>query len=130
MPHRTHSTSHQEYLAALDGAKRAALERLSEVVRAAAPKAEESVSYGLPAFRLDGKVLVMLGATAQHCAFYPGSGTAVEAYRGELGGFSTSKGTIRFSPDQPLPDDLVRRIVNYRIAENAGQVQSQGRPRK
>jgi uncharacterized protein YdhG (YjbR/CyaY superfamily) len=110
-----------EYLAALSDDKRSALECLKRTIRAAAPRAEECISYRLPAFRLDGKVLVLFGAGAGHCAFYPGSGTAVEAHREELEGFETSKGTIRFQPTEPLPASLVRRLVKYRIAEIAAQ---------
>jgi len=112
-----------EYLASLPADKRAALERLRKSIRAAAPRAEERISYRLPAFYLDGKPLVLFGATANHCAFYPGSGTAVEAHKDELKGYSTSKGTIRFQPDKPLPSSLVRKLVKYRIAENASRQQ-------
>ena len=116
-------TTHDEYLETLPEAERAALEKLRRTVRAAAPRAEECISYQLPAFRLNGKVLVLFGATAKHCSFFPGSGTTVEAHRGDLEGYSTSKGTIRFDADKPLPVTLVRRIVKYRIAENAAQQQ-------
>ncbi len=118
---KTKTTTHDEYLAALPDDKRAALKRLRRTIQAAAPGAEECMSYGLPAFRLDGKVLVLFGATAKHCSFYPGSGTAVEANKGDLKGYSTSKGTIHFDADQPLPAALVRKIVRYRVAENANQ---------
>jgi len=118
---RSRVTTHREYFARLDEQQRAALERIGKAVLAAAPQAEECISYGLPAFRLDGKILVFLGATANHCAFYPGSGTAVDAYRDELGGYATSLGTIRFQPDAPLPARLVRKLVRYRIAENAAR---------
>lgn len=113
--------THDDYLAGLPDDKRAALEKLRRTIRAAAPKAEECISYQLPAFRLDGKLLVLYGATAKHCSFYPGSGTAVEAHKANLEGYSTSKGTIRFDADKPLPATLVRKIVKYRIAENATQ---------
>lgn len=105
--------------AGLPADKRAALEKLRRTIRAAAPRADECISYGLPAFRLDGRVLVLFGATAKHCSFFPGSGTAVEAHKGDLKGYSTSKGTIRFDVEKPLPASLPRRIVKYRIAENA-----------
>jgi uncharacterized protein YdhG (YjbR/CyaY superfamily) len=107
-----------EYLARLSEDERGALERLRKTIRSAAPRAEECISYQLPAFRLDGKVLVLFGASASHCSFYPGSGTAVEAHEDELESYSVSKGTIRFQPDKPLPASLVRKIVKYRIAEN------------
>lgn len=113
--------SFDAYLATVPADKRPALERLRRVIRAAVPGAEEAVSYGLAAFRLDGRVLVLLGATANHCAFYPGSGTAVRAFGPALRGFSTSKGTIRFQPDRPLPMALVRRIVRFRLAEETGR---------
>lgn len=113
--------THDEYLAAVPEDKRAALEALRQTIRSAAPKAEECMSYRLPAFRLEGQVLVLYGATAKHCSFFPGSGTAVEAHAGDLAGYRTSKGTIRFDPARPLPAALVRKIVKYRIAENAAQ---------
>jgi uncharacterized protein YdhG (YjbR/CyaY superfamily) len=109
-----------EYLAALSDDKRAALEKLRQTIRAAAPKAEECISYRLPAFRLNGRMLVAFGATAKHCAFYPMSAATVAAYQDELKDYATSKGTIRFPPEHPLPAALVRRLVKARIAENAG----------
>ena len=107
-----------DYLAGLNADKRAALERLRKVIRAAAPKAEECLSYGLAAFRLNGRPLVAFGAAANHCAFYPMSGSLVEAFKQELKVFDTSKGTIRFQTDKPLPTALVRRLVRARIAAN------------
>lgn len=109
-----------EYLAVLSDEKRAALEKLRKTVKAAAPKAEECISYQLPAFRLHGKMLVAFGATASHCAFYPMSSTTVEAHKDDLKGYDTSKGTIRFQADHPLPPALVRKLVRARIAENTG----------
>ena len=108
-----------EYLAALSEDKRAALEELRKAIRAAAPKAEECISYQLAAFRQDG-MLVAFGATANHCAFYLMSGSTVAAHEDDLKGYDTSKGTIRFRPDKPLPASLVRKLVKARIAENGG----------
>jgi uncharacterized protein YdhG (YjbR/CyaY superfamily) len=108
-----------EYLAALSDDKRVALERLRKTIRALAPGAEECISYQLPAFRLDGKMLVWFGASAKHCAFYPGA--VVEAHKDRLKDFETSKGTIRFHADNPLPATLVRMLVKARIAKNAAQ---------
>lgn len=107
-----------EYLASVGAEKRAALEKVRKAVRAASPTAEECVSYGLAAFRLDGKPLVALGATAKHCAFYPMSGSTVAAHAEALKGYETSKGTIRFPADRPLPAALVKKLVKARIAEN------------
>jgi uncharacterized protein YdhG (YjbR/CyaY superfamily) len=106
-----------EYLAALSEDKRGALEKLRKTIRTAAPKAEEGISYGIPAFRQNG-MLVGFGATANHCAFYLMSATTVDAHKEELEGYDTSKGTIRFPPDQPLPAALVRKLVRARMAEN------------
>ena len=107
------------YLAAVsDGDKRAALETLRKTIKAAAPAAEECISYQLPAFRLNGKFLVAYGAAANHCAFYPG--TVLEAFKDELKSYDTSKGTIRFPADRPLPPALVRKLVKLRIAKNRG----------
>ncbi|MGE5358574.1 MAG: DUF1801 domain-containing protein [Bacteroidales bacterium] len=103
-----------EYLVALDQDKRAALERLRQIIRSAVPKAEECISYQLPAFRLGGRMLVWFGAGANHCAFYPGA--VVQAHEHELKGFETSKGTIRFKPEHPLPAALVRKLLKARIA--------------
>jgi uncharacterized protein YdhG (YjbR/CyaY superfamily) len=107
-----------EYLSTLSPDKRSALERLRKAIRAAAPRAEECISYQLPAFRLDGRVLVWFGAASRHCSFYPGA-FPIEAHKHELRRFATSKGTVRFQPDQPLPTALVRKLVKARIAEQA-----------
>ncbi len=115
---RTKVRTIDEYLAALSDDKRAALEKLRKTIRAAAPGAEECISYQLPAFRHNG-MLVAFGATASHCAFYPMSSSTVAAHKDELADFDTSKGTIRFQPDNPLPAALVRKLVKARIAENA-----------
>jgi uncharacterized protein YdhG (YjbR/CyaY superfamily) len=109
-------TTHGEYLAALSDDKRRALEKLRKDIKAAAPKAEECISYGIPGFRLDGKLLVSYGAAAKHCAFYPGS--TLQAFKTEMKDYDTSgKGTIRFPAEKPLPSGLVRKIVKARIAE-------------
>jgi uncharacterized protein YdhG (YjbR/CyaY superfamily) len=108
-----------EYIARADPDQRPALRRLRKAIRAAAPKAEECISYGLAAFRLDGRMLVAFGAKASHCAFYPMSSTTVAAHQDDLRGYDTSKGTIRFPAGKPLPDRLVRKLVKARIAENA-----------
>ena len=106
-----------EYLAVLSEDKRAALERLRKIIKCVAPKAEECISYQLAAFR-DNGMLVAMGATQKHCAFYLMSGTTVEAHKNELAGYHTSKGTIRFQPDHPLPAALVRKLVKARLVEN------------
>jgi len=105
-----------QYLAALDMDKRTALEKLSKIIKNVVPRAEECISYQMPAFRIDGKVLLWYGAGANHCAFYPGG--IVEQYKDELKEYKTRKGTIQFQPDKPIPKSLVQKIVRARIAGN------------
>jgi len=112
--------THNEYISFVGAPQRALLEKLRKAIRAAAPKAEECISYQLAAFRLDGKMLVAYGATPKHCAFYLMSNSIVDAFPKELAGFDTSKGTIRFQVDHPIPASLVRKLVKARIQENAG----------
>ena len=107
-----------EYLRKVRPDQRAALQRLRKAILAAAPGAEECISYGMPGFRRGGKVLVWIGATTRHCAFYPGGMSP--ALRKELSRWDTSKGTIRFQPTQPLPLTLIRRLVKARIAQTGG----------
>jgi uncharacterized protein YdhG (YjbR/CyaY superfamily) len=116
----TRPGSIDEYLADLSAGQRRALQRLRSAIRAAAPKAEECISYGLPAFR-QGKMLVAFGARPNHCSFFLMSSTTVAAHRALLKGYDTSTGTIRFQPDVPLPVSLVGRLVKARIAENEGR---------
>jgi uncharacterized protein YdhG (YjbR/CyaY superfamily) len=108
-----------QYLAALDDDKRLALEKLRKTIKAAAPNADECISYQLAAFRLDGKMLVALGATAHHCAFYTMSASTLKDFAEELAPYDTSKGTLRFQPKRPPPATLIRKLVKARIAENA-----------
>jgi uncharacterized protein YdhG (YjbR/CyaY superfamily) len=106
-----------DYLQGLPADKRAALQKLRKTIRAAAPKAEECISYQIPAFRLNG-MLVGFGAATNHCAFYPMSSKTVEMYKKDLRNYDTSKGTIRFQPEKPLPATLVKKLVKARVAEN------------
>ena len=116
----TKATTPDAFLARIDEPARSALQKLREQIRAAAPGAEEYIGYGIPAFRQDG-ALVSFGAAKTHCAFYVQSPATMEAFAAELTDMNTSKGTIRFKPDHPLPADLVHRIVKARLAENAAR---------
>jgi uncharacterized protein YdhG (YjbR/CyaY superfamily) len=107
-----------EYLVSVNAYHRDALQKIRATVHAMAPNAEECISYGIPAFRLNGRSLVFFGAWANHCALYPGSSATLKKFRSELRDFQTSKGTLRFSPGKPLPVALVKRLVKARIAEN------------
>lgn len=116
----TKSSTIDEYLARVTADQRVALEKLRQAIRAAAPNAEECISYQLPAFRQDG-MLVGFGATTSHCAFYLMSTSTVKAHQRELKDYDTSRGTIRFPPEHPLPATLVRKLVKARLGENASQ---------
>ena len=115
---KTKATTINEYLAPLSADKRAALQKLRKAIRAAVPKAEECISYDIPAFRLNGKFLVAFGAAVNHCSFYPGA-YPIETCKAELKNYGLSKGTIRFPADKPLPAGLVRRLVKARIAQHS-----------
>lgn len=105
-----------EYLAEVGPDKRAALEKVRKTIHAVAPAAEECISYRIPAFRLDGRMLIWFGSAADHCALYGISGE----FKEELVKYDTSgKGTVRFKPDKPLPDRLVRKLVKARMAKIA-----------
>jgi uncharacterized protein YdhG (YjbR/CyaY superfamily) len=106
----------------LDGVsdeQRAALEKLRQTIRSAVPKAEEYITYGIAAFRLEGRALVGFGASTKHCSLYPMSGSTVAALQDELKGYKTSKAAIQFTTDKPLPASLVKKVVKARLAENA-----------
>jgi len=107
-----------DYLAGVRADQRTALEKLRKIIRAAVPKAEECITYGIAAFRLDGKPLVGFGASAKHCSFYPMSSATVKVLQEELRAYDTSKGTIRFPAEKPLPAPLVRKLIKARIAES------------
>jgi uncharacterized protein YdhG (YjbR/CyaY superfamily) len=124
----TRPRSIDEYLAGTTAANRAALQKVRAAVRAAAPKAEECIAYGMPAFRLEGKYVAGFRAAASHCAFHPMSGTTVDALRDELAGYDTSRGTVRFPPARPLPAALVRKLVRARMAEIAAPARRPRRP--
>ena len=108
------------YLAPLSADKRATLEAIRKAIRSAAPKAEECISYGVPGFRLGGRLLVSFAAAMNHCALYPGA-HPIDAHRDALSGYGTGRGSVRFPVDKPLPAALVRKLVKTRIAEYAGR---------
>ena len=107
-----------EYLAPLDAGKRAALQKLRRDIQSAAPRAQECISYGIPAFRIGGRMLVAFGVGKNHCAFYCGS-SPVEVHKDDLEAYDTSKGTVRFQAASPLSAALVRKLVKTQMAKRA-----------
>ena len=104
-----------DYLSTLSAEPRATLQKLRKDIKSAAPGAEECIAYGIPTFRVNGKMLVSFGAHAKHCAFYPGA-QPIREHKDALMGYDTEKGTIRFDPARPLPTTLVRKLVKTRLA--------------
>lgn len=107
----------ESYLEDLAPEQREALRRVVEIARRVAPEAEEGTSYGMPALRLGGRPLVGVTASAAHLSLFPFSPAVVEAVAADLDGFSLSKGTIRFTAERPLPEEVVERVVRLRRRE-------------
>jgi uncharacterized protein YdhG (YjbR/CyaY superfamily) len=117
------------YIAALDPRPRAALERLREVIRDAAPAdATEGIYYRIPSFRAYGRWLVSYAAFRDHYSLFPLGSAAIESIRDEIGERQVSAGTIHFSYDEELPEALVRRIVGVCVARNATKAAGKGAP--
>lgn len=115
-----------EYFATLSVKERATLQAMRKTIHNIVPDAVEGISYGMQAFLLDGKPFAALAATAHHCSYFPMSGSVVSALAKDLKNYDTSKGTIRFPADKPLPMALVRKLVKARLAELTEQTSSKG----
>lgn len=106
-----------EYLAGVPEPARSTLKKIRAAIRSAVPPAAtETISYGMPAFKHKG-VLVWFAAFSNHCSLFP-TASVIEGFKRELKGFSTSKGTIHFPTDKPLPAALVKKLVKARVAQN------------
>lgn len=107
-----------EYLAGVPQPARGTLNKMRAAIRSVVPpEATEAIGYGMPTFRYKG-ALVAYAAFSKHCSFFPMSATLIETFKKELKGYSTSKGTIRFPVDKPLPAALVKKFVKARLAQN------------
>jgi uncharacterized protein YdhG (YjbR/CyaY superfamily) len=126
---RTTPSDVDEYLANVPGDMRAALQQLRRTIHAAAPEAEEVVSYRIPAFRQHG-MLVYYGAFKDHCSFFVGSIATLRKFARELKPFTAGRGTLQFTPQRPIPEALVKRIVRERIAENKSRSSVRNRQAK
>lgn len=116
-----------EYIATCPKKIRQTLEELRATIRTAAPEASERISYRMPAFALKG-TLVYFAAFENHIGFYP-TGSGIAAFREELSAYAGSKGAIRFPIGQPLPMDLIGRIVKFRVAENLAKAEARSHGR-
>lgn len=105
-----------EYIAAFPPEVQAKLEELRSTIKKAAPQALETISYQMPAFKLHG-ILVYFAAYKNHIGFYP-TGSGIENFRKEVSAYETSKGTVRFPLDQPIPLNLITQMVKFRVVEN------------
>ena len=106
-----------EYLERVPEPARTTLKKIRTVIRSVAPpEATEGISYGMPTFKYKG-MLASFAAFSDHCSLFPGAGPTIE-FRNELKNFQTSKGTVRFAPNKPLPTALLKRLLKARIAEN------------
>jgi uncharacterized protein YdhG (YjbR/CyaY superfamily) len=105
------------YLATLDDERRATLAKLRATIHAVVPRAEECISYGMPAFRVDGAVVAGFLATARGCSYFPFSGSTLETLADELARYDRTKSGLHFPADRPLPSTLVRKLLRARLAE-------------
>jgi uncharacterized protein YdhG (YjbR/CyaY superfamily) len=105
-----------EYIATFPRDVQDTLEKLRQIIRESAPKSVETISYGIPTFDLNGKHLVHFAAYKNHIGFYPTS-SGITRFKKELSRYELSRGTVRFPIDEPIPFDLVKKIVRYRVKE-------------
>ena len=111
----------EAYLAALPDDQRTVMEHLRGIIRAAAPEATEQISYGMPAFKTNGRFLVSYAAFKRHFSLFPASQAVIDALGDEITPYHTGKGTIQFTVERPLGADVVTRLVKVRLEENAAR---------
>ncbi|MEO6457643.1 MAG: DUF1801 domain-containing protein [Chloroflexia bacterium] len=122
-------SSIDEYIATFPDDKQALLETVRATIKAAAPDAEEKISYAMPAFALNGN-LVYFAAAKNHIGFYPASSGVPEAFKDELAKYECTPGAIRFPFTQPLPLELISKIVQFRVTENLNKAAAKARKKK
>ena len=114
---RTRPTTIDTYLAALPADQREALEKLRKTIKAIVPGAEECISYSMPAFRVEGRVVAGFLATSKGCSYYPFSGRTLATLAADLAGYDQTKSALHFRSERPLPKVLVRKLLMARLAE-------------
>ena len=118
MSNRSTAGTIEEYIAEFPPDIQKALEEIRGFIRSSAPDATETISYAIPTFDLNGKHLVHFAGYEKHIGFYP-TGSGVEAFKHEFGPYKWSTGAVQFPLGKPLPKDLIRRIVEYRVEQTA-----------
>ena len=108
-----------DYLARIGPTNRALLEELRKTIRAVVPEVEECISYRIPAFRFQGRIIAGFSGTSKGCSYYPFSGTTLKTLASDIAGYSQTKSALHFGPDKPLPKSLVRKLLHERIAESS-----------
>ena len=127
--HNDGSRAVDGYIATFPEGIQALLEAVRATIKAAAPDAEERISYQMPTFMLHG-VLVYFAAWKNHIGFYPASGTTLDAFKDELASYRFAKGSVRFPIGQPLPLELISKIVQFRVAENLSKAAEKAAKKK
>ncbi len=120
MTDRSTATTTDTYIAAFPAETQAMLREIRALIKASAPAATETISYAIPTFDLGGRHLVHFAGYAQHVGFYP-TGSGIAAFADELKPYKHARGSLQFPLGGPLPRDLIRRIVEFRVAESAGR---------
>ena len=120
MTERSKARSIDEYIAEFPPETRRVLEELRALVRATAPDATETISYAIPTFDLNGRHLVHFAGYARHIGFYPAS-SGIAAFKKDLAPYKSARGSVQFPLDQPMPMDLIRRIVEFRVGDETGR---------
>ncbi len=129
---RSEIKSVTDYIAAQPAAARAALKRVRSTIRRAMPKAEEVISYSIPAYKLNGRVVIFFAGWKQHYSIYPATDGLAEAFKDEFASYEISKGTIRFPLSEPVPVKLIERIAMFRVKQAAkrGKVKAVAKPKR
>jgi uncharacterized protein YdhG (YjbR/CyaY superfamily) len=111
------------YFAAFPSETQLLLEELRATIKKTAPEAEEIISYGMPAFKLNKRILVYFAGYKNHIGFYPGA-TGIEAFKNEISAYKWAKGTVQFPLDRPLPLELITKMINFKVIENTQRSKS------
>lgn len=118
---KTKFASVDDYIAAQPKPVQTALARVRAAIRKGVPGAEESISYQMPAYKLDGAAVIYFAGWKRHYSVYPATAKLVAAFKGELESYELSKGTIRFPLDEPVPSSLITRLAKFRAREVAAR---------